>query len=120
MNKKTIILPLILLTALLFTTGCDMKLHKLKKQEFNLLKQNVVQLLGEDYKVQKINISEEGYTNEEQSEYLVEFSFDLNKPILLMTGTGIPGRFVFQKDESGEWKCILNTGNPSELFNFLR
>jgi type III secretory pathway lipoprotein EscJ len=120
MNKKITIISLILLIVLLFITGCDMKLRKLKKQEFNLLKQNVVQLLGSDYKVQKINISEEGYTNEEQSEYLVEFSFDLNKPILLMTGTGIPGRFVFQKDESGEWKCILNTGNPSELFNFLR
>ncbi|HHV25511.1 MAG TPA: hypothetical protein GXX65_13760 [Methanosarcina sp.] len=120
MKNRTLIILLVLMIILMLIAGCDMKLRKLKKQEFKVLKQNVSQILGSDYKVKSIDIKNEGYMNQDKSEYTVDFSFDLNKPLPLLPSTNLPGRLVFKKDRSGEWKCVFNTGNPSELFNILR
>jgi len=85
-----------------------------------MLKKTVTQILGEGYEVKKININNEGYTNDTKNEYVVDFSFDLNKPFLLFPSSNIPGKLVFKKDNNGDWSCVFNSGNPGELFNLFR
>lgn len=107
------ILIAILLALLL--CSCSSPISRLKKEQFNILKQNVVQLLGEEYKVKKINIQNEGYSDD-QNQYIVDFIFDLNKPHVLLPTSNLPGKLIFAKGEDGKWTCILNTGNPAGLF----
>ncbi|NLK49878.1 MAG: hypothetical protein GX294_04445 [Candidatus Cloacimonetes bacterium] len=115
MMKRNCIL---ILALLLLLAGCIDKISRLKKEQFDILKSNVTQILGQEYKVKKINIQSEGYS-ESRDQYTVEFTFDLNKPHpLLPKTTNLPGRLVFAKENEG-WRCIFNSGNPKDLFNLL-
>jgi len=113
-----LILVLVLVSLLL--SSCWLQIKRLKDEQFRILKASVSQILGSDYEVKKIDISQEGYSNEDKTEYVVDFKFDLNKPVFLFPGTGIPGKLIFSKGTDGEWKCTFNSGNPGELFNLLR
>jgi len=104
----------------LVIAACNPRFSSLKKEQFDILRQNVEQILGSGYRVSKIDISNEGYTNDSKTEYVVDFTFSLNKPILLLPSTNLPGKLIFSKDPQGDWKCTFNSGNPSELFNILR
>lgn len=121
MNKEVIQTCISMLCLIcLALAACNLKFSSLKHEQFDILKQNVTQILGSGYQVKKIDISNEGYTNEAKTEYVVDFSFSLNKPILLLPSTNLPGKLIFNKDSQGEWKCTFNSGNPSELFNLLQ
>jgi hypothetical protein len=100
--------------------ACSQKFGSLKEEQFDILKQSVSQILGNGYEVKKVDIGNEGYTNDNKDEYVVDFTFSLNKPTLLLPSTNLPGKLIFSKDPTGEWKCTFNSGNPSELFNFLQ
>ncbi|MDP2173492.1 MAG: hypothetical protein Q8M98_09330 [Candidatus Cloacimonadaceae bacterium] len=116
-TKRHLVLLILIVIAL---SACNTRFGSLKKEQFDILKQSVSQILGKEYQVKKINISNEGYTNEDKTEYVVDFTFDLNKPLLLLPSSNIPGKFIFSKDESGGWLCVFNSGNPGELFNIFR
>jgi len=105
---------------LVLLAACDMKLSSLKREQFEVLKRNVVEILGEEYKVKKIRVSNEGYSDDAKSEYIVDFSFDLAKLLAFLPSSNIPGKLIFQRDSEGEWSCSFNSGNPSELFNLLQ
>lgn len=121
MSKKVIQACIVIICLVsLIIPACNLKFSSLKQEQFDILKQNVAQILGSGYQVKKIDISNEGYTNEAKTEYVVDFSFSLNKPILLLPSTNLPGKLIFSKDPQGEWKCTFNSGNPSELFNILQ
>ncbi len=109
-----------LLIMFLTLTGCFNQFSKLKNEQFDVLRTNVTQILGEGYEVKEINVSNEGYTDDGKTEYVVDYSFTLNKPFLLLPSSNLPGKMVFKKDDKGDWKCTFNSGNPSELFNLLR
>lgn len=100
-------------------SSCSLQFNRLKKEQFDILKQSVSQILGSGYEVKKITITNEGYTDAAKTEYVVDFAFDLNKPILLLPSTNLPGKLIFKKDAKGGWACVFNTGNPGELFNIL-
>ncbi len=119
MRYKIRILVLLFIVCLV-ATSCSMKFSKLKKEQFDSLKQNVTQFLGASYNVKKITIVSEGYSNDTRTEYVVDFSFDLNKPLMLLPSTNIPGKLIFKKDPKGGWSCIFNSGNPNDLFNILQ
>ena len=116
--KRAYIIAATLVLVLL--TACDMKLSSLKREQFEVLKRNVVEILGEEYKVKKIRISNEGYSDDAKNEYIVDFSFDLAKPLAFLPSSNLPGKLIFQRDSEGEWNCSFNSGNPSELFNLLQ
>ncbi len=80
----------------------------------------MVEILGEEYKVKKIRISNEGYSDDAKHEYVVDFSFDLAKPLTFLPSSNLPGKLIFQRNAEGVWSCSFNTGNPSELFNLLQ
>ncbi len=118
---KSIIL---LLSAIMFTlllSSCsDGPSSSMKDEQFSLINENVKKLLGDDYEAINFSIVEEGYTNEEKTEYLCKFTFDLNKQYLVFEGKKIPGEFRFKKPNEGEWECIFNSGNALGLFNLLK
>ncbi|MFA7097239.1 MAG: hypothetical protein WC383_12280 [Gammaproteobacteria bacterium] len=118
--SRTKIIFAIYCIILLTFVACSTKFSGLKTQQFDILKQNVTKTLGEDYQVKKIEVINEGYTNEEKNYYVVEFAFSLNRPFLLLPSSNLPGKLVFSKDASGEWECTFNSGNPSELLNLFR
>jgi len=105
---------------MMLSGSCSIGFRRLKREQFEKLKETVTQLLGADYKVDKIRIINEDYSNEQKTEYTVDFTFDLNKPLLLFPAKGIPGKLIFTKDVNGEWICTFNSGNPGELFNLFQ
>ncbi|HOD53646.1 MAG TPA: hypothetical protein PKJ08_03875 [Candidatus Cloacimonadota bacterium] len=108
-----------LICSILFLTACNYHIYKLKKEQFNVVRQNVKDILGDEYKVVKFKVAKEGYTNVDKTQYKVEFTFDLNKPVLIFRHTDLPGVLLFEKS-GGNWKCVLNSGNPAQLFNIFQ
>ena len=116
--KYRLILGTVTLLCVLLS-ACGSPFSSLKKEQFDILKANVTNVLGEGYKVKNITIENEGYTSDAKDEYVVDFKFDLNKPFAMFPSTNLPGKLVFSKNEEGEFKCTFNSGNPSELFNLF-
>ncbi len=116
MMNHRLILPLLILVLL---SGCGSPFSKLKKEQFDILKANVTSILGDEYSVKQIKIETEGYTSDAKDEYVVDFKFDLNKPFAMFPSANLPGKLIFQKNEEGDFQCIFNSGNPSELFQLF-
>ena len=116
--KKAFQLPILLFIVFAFS-ACNSQINKLKKEQFEIVKENVIQVLGDSYHVTRIKAVKEGYTNKDKTEYKVEYSFDLNKTVLIFRHKDIPGYMIFEK-KGGNWVCTFNSGNPSGLFNIFQ
>jgi len=89
-------------------------------EEFEVVKKNVKNFLGQEYEAENFSIIEQGYTTEEKKVYKVKFTFDLNKPISIFRHKAIPGELIFEKNQEEKWECKFNSGNPSGLFNLFQ
>lgn len=119
MTKIVILCSLII--GLFFLWGCsDSPSSSLKDEQFALINNNVKQLLGDDYEAKNFSVTEENYSDAEETEYIYSFTFDLNKPYLMFEGKEIPGELRFSKNSDGEWVCTLNSGNALGFFNLLK
>lgn len=110
----------IIVLCMMLLSACNPKISRLKKQQFAILKENVVELLGERYKVKRIRIKNEEYCDGDPTKYVVEFGFDLAHPHDSILSFDIPGKFVFEKNDGGVWECTFNTGNPKMLRTVLK
>ncbi len=112
---------IIYLLMLFIFAGCsDSPPSSAKKEQFELINDNVKKILGDDYEAKNFTVTDEGYTDEDKTAYIYEFTFDLNKPYLVFQGKKIPGQLHFKKNSNGEWECVFNSGNALGLFNLLR
>jgi hypothetical protein len=111
-------LPIIMILTL---SGCkDVPSNSLYKEEYEKVRTSVKSLLGQEYDAINFREIKEGYSNDQKTEYEVEFKFDLNKPVPIVgIQKDIPGTLKFEKRES-KWVCTLNTGNTSGFFNLLK
>lgn len=101
-------------------TGCSDKPGSYAiDAEFDIIKNNVKSVLGADYEAENFTIIEQGYINNEKSEYHVKFTFDLNKPYLVFRHTDLPGELIFSKNNKEEWNCTFNSANFQGLFNLF-
>ncbi len=117
---RTLVVFIILISMYLFTGCSGAPSSKLKDEQFEIIKENVKQILGERYEATNFTIVEEGFTNEEKTDYICKFTFDLNKPYLFFEGKKIPGELRFTKNKDGEWECTFNSGNVTGLFNLFK
>ncbi len=117
---KTLSGLIIIVLCMMLLSACNPKISRLKKQQFDILKGNVVELLGERYKVKRIRIKNEEYCDDDPTIYVVEFGFDLAHPHDSILSFDIPGKFVFEKNDDGVWECTFNSGNPKMLRTVLK
>lgn len=114
---KTII-PILLVSFLIISCS-DKPSSSMIDKEFEVVKKNVKDFLGQEYEAENFSIIEQGYTSEEKTTYKVKYKFDLNKPISIFRHKDIPGELLFEKNQEGQWECTFNSGNPSGLFNLF-
>lgn len=111
-------LPFIML--ILFLTSCsDAPSSDLKEAEFNKIRETVKDILGDDYDAENFEVKKEGFANEEKTEYIVDFTFDLNKPYTVYEGKNIESELRFEKEDD-QWECTYNSANVMGLFNLLK
>ncbi|MBE2279628.1 MAG: hypothetical protein IAE91_04490 [Ignavibacteriaceae bacterium] len=111
---------LLIITVLIFAGCSDKPGSYAINDEFDIIKNNVKAVLGAEYDAENFNIIEQGYINDEKTEYQVKFTFDLNKPYLVFRHTGLPGELIFSKNNKEEWNCTFNSGNFQGLFNLFK
>lgn len=92
----------------------------LKKEQYEIINQNVKTFLGDTYEATNFTVTEEGFTDEQKNKYIVKITFDLNKPFLLFDGKKIPAELVFEKNQENKWECTYNSANVTGFFNFLK
>lgn len=113
------LITLIVLAFLLISCS-DKPSGSMIDNEFEIIRKNVKQFLGQEYDAENFTIVEKGFTSEERKVYKVKFKFDLNKPISIFRHKDLPGELIFEKNQEGKWECTFNSGNPSGLFNLFR
>jgi hypothetical protein len=114
-NKSIMIIAL----SMILLNGCSGGPGSgLKNEQYDIIHKNVKQVLGDEYDAANFNVTEEGYTDQEKTEYKVKFTFDLNKPVLMFDGKKIPAELNFKKGDDG-WKCTFNSANVSGFFNLF-
>lgn len=92
----------------------------LKKEQYEIINQNVKTFLGDTYEATNFTVTEEGFTDEQKNKYKVKITFDLNKPILFSDGKKIPAELVFEKNQENKWECTFNSANVTGFFNFFK
>jgi hypothetical protein len=112
----------ILLTVLLLALiACsDVPSSSLKKEQYEIINQNVKTFLGETYEATNFTVTEEGFTDEQKTKYVVKITFDLNKPFLFEDGKKIPAVLEFKKNQEDKWVCTFNSANATGFFNLLK
>ncbi|MCX7612112.1 MAG: hypothetical protein N2043_11055 [Ignavibacterium sp.] len=118
---KTLKLTIYSLFILIFITSCsNAPSSSLKKEQYEIINQNVKTFLGEGYEATNFTIVKEGFTDEQKNKYVVEITFDLNKPFILFDGKKIPAILEFQKNQDNKWVCTYNSANVSGFFNLFK
>ncbi|MFH0733425.1 MAG: hypothetical protein V1773_02510 [bacterium] len=89
-------------------------------EEYEIVKTNVKTILGTDFKAENFEIIKEGFTDGIENQYIIFFTFDLNKKYLLFEGKKISAQLIFEKSEEGEWKCRYNSVKVGGVLNLLK
>lgn len=118
--KNFIRISLILFFALIIISCSGAPSSSLKKEQYEIIKQNVKTFLGEGYEATNFVVVEEGYTDEKKNKYIVKITFDLNKPVLMFDGKKIPSELVFEKNDQDKWECTFNSANVTGFFNLFK
>lgn len=117
-NRILRLFPLILILPLIFLSCSGKPSNSLINEQFELVNQNVIRVLGNEYNAQNFDITEELFTNENKLEYTVKFTFELNKEVLIFKGKDIPGMLIFEKKDD-EWLCTYNSCDPLSLLKLF-
>ncbi len=119
--KNMMLKATLLVFMVLMVSGCkDVPSNSLYKEEYEKVRTSVKSLLGEEFDAINFREVKEGYTNEQKTEFEVEFKFDLNKQVPIVgIQKDIPGTLKFEKRDT-KWECTLNTGNTSGFFNLFK
>lgn len=121
MNKKDYFITALILILGLLGCSSSQPSNTLKEEQYEVINQNIKKSFSDDYSAINFLVVEEGFINNEETEYIVKFTFDLNKSYLIFDGKRIPGELKFSKTESEDWSCTYNSaGNALSLINLIR
>ena len=122
-NMTKILITVSVLFICFGSIGCspNKPSNSIKEDQYEIINQNIKKSLGNEYSAINFIAIEEGFTNNEKSEYLVKITFDLNKSYMLFDGKRIPGELKFTKNENKDWVCVYNSaGNALSFLNFIK
>lgn len=108
----------VLITLIVFVGCSDKPSDSMIDEQNEIVNKNVQSVLGKEYEAVNFTVIEEGFNNEEKTEYSVKLTFDLNRSVLGFDGKKIPAAYGFEKKD-GNWVCVLNSGNISDFFNLM-
>ena len=121
MKRNRILSVVMLLMIILVGCSTSHPSNSLKEEQYEIINQNIKISLGNDYSAINFFVVEEGFTNNEKTEYVVKFTFDLNKPYMIFDGKRIPGELKFSQTENKDWSCTFNSaGNALSLLNLIQ
>lgn len=78
------------------------------EDEFDIIDKNLKIYLGEDYSAVNFVIINKDYLDANKTEFLVEFVYDINKPVFGYEAKKLPGSLKF-KYANSKWECVENS-----------
>lgn len=117
-NKELGTLIVCLVTVLI---GCsDTPNNYQLNEQFKACNSVIKNTIGNEYDGTNYQLLEEYYADENNTKYIYNYIFDLNKRYLIFDGKELPLQLIFEKNSSDEWVCTYNSIKVAGIFNLLK